>query len=355
MRQLASLDWLDAPAAIPDPDARLAARSRQANLIKPPGALGRLEEIAVHLACLQGTAHPSAERIHIAIFAADHGVAVEGVSPYPQSVTADMVRSFAEGGAAISNLARALGATLEVVDLGTVDDSGSLGDLVRRLHLGAGTRNLAVEAAMDEEQLAAALEAGRDAACRARSAGAHVLVVGEMGIGNTTAATALAAALLGCPGSTLVGLGSGLHPSRLPRKAEAIESALRLHAPYLDDPIEAVRRVSGFEIAALTGSYVAAAQLGLPVLVDGFIATAAALAAVRVQPDVRGWLLFGHRSAEAGHGPLLHALDAAPLLDLRMRLGEGTGAAIAVPLLRLACALHNGMATFSEARVSAAS
>lgn len=354
MTRPVSLDWLAAPATIPDLGARAAARSRQADLIKPPGALGRLEEIAVHLASLQGTPRPSAERVHITIFAADHGVAVEGVSPYPQSVTADMVRSFAEGGAAISNLARALGATLEVVDLGTVGDSGSPGDLVRRLPLGRGTRNLAVEAAMSEAQLAAALEAGRDAACRARSAAVDILVVGEMGIGNTTAAAALGAALLGCSGSTLVGLGSGLDPSRLPHKAETIESALRLHAGYLDDPIEAVRRVSGFEIAALTGSYVAAAQLGLPVLVDGFIATAAALAAVRLQPGVRDWLLFGHRSSEAGHGPLLQALDATPLLDLGLRLGEGSGAAIAVPLLRLACALHNGMATFSEAGVSVA-
>lgn len=208
---------------------------------------------------------------------------------------------------------------------------------------------------MSEAQLAAALEAGRDAAYRASSAGTDVLIVGEMGIGNTTAAAALGAALLGCSGSTLVGLGSGLHPSRLGHKAETVESALRLHAAHLNDPIEAVRRVSGFEIAAVTGSYVAAAQLGLPVLVDGFIATAAALAAIRVQPNVREWLLFGHRSAEAGHGPLLRALDATPLLDLGLRLGEGSGAAIAVPILRLACALHNGMATFSEARVSAAS
>ena len=355
MRRFASLDWLDAPVAIPDPDARLAARSRQADLIKPPGALGRLEEIAVHLASLQGTAHPSAERIHVTIFAADHGVVIEGVSAYPQSVTADMVRSFVEGGAAISNLARALGATLEVVDLGTVGDSDPVGDRVLRLSLGKGTCNLAVEAAMSEAQLAAALEAGRDAAYRASSAGTDVLIVGEMGIGNTTAAAALGAALLGCSGSTLVGLGSGLHPSRLGHKAETVESALRLHAAHLNDPIEAVRRVSGFEIAAVTGSYVAAAQLGLPVLVDGFIATAAALAAIRVQPNVREWLLFGHRSAEAGHGPLLRALDATPLLDLGLRLGEGSGAAIAVPILRLACALHNGMATFSEARVSAAS
>ena len=355
MRSLAWGDWLGAPAAIPDPEARLAARSRQANLIKPPGALGRLEEIAIHLAGLQGTARPSAERIHITIFAADHGVAVEGVSPYPQSVTADMVRSFAEGGAAIANLARALGATLEVIDLGTLGDSDGVGARVLRLPLGRGTCNFAVEAAMSEAQLEAALGAGRDAAHRARRAGADVWIVGEMGIGNTTAAAALGAALLGCPGSALVGLGSGLPLSRLGHKAEVVESALRLHAAYIDDSIEALRRVSGFEIAAVTGSYIAAAQIGLPVLVDGFITTAAALAAIRVQPGVRQWLLFAHRSAEAGHGPLLRALEATPLLDLEMRLGEGSGAAVAVPILRLACALHNGMATFTEARVSAAS
>lgn len=346
-------NWMTSPAAAPDTGARMDAEARQARLTKPPGALGRLEEMAIQLSALQGTAHPSADRVHITVFAADHGIAAEAVSAFPQSVTAEMIRNFARCGAAISVLARELEASLEVVDLGTVVDSGAgHSEVVRSCSLGRGTRNFTMEPAMTESQLASALCAGRETAYRAKKMGIDLFVGGEMGIGNSTAAGALGCALLRLRGPALAGRGTGLDENGVARKARAIDQALDLHAAHLCEPLEAMRRVSGFEIVALTGCYITCAQLGLPALVDGFIATAAALAAVRINQSVIQWLLFSHRSAEKGHDRLLGALKAKPLLDLGLRLGEGSGAALAVPLLRLACALHNGMATFTEAGVS---
>jgi len=345
------LTWLKGSVASPDGEAARAAAERQATLIKPPGALGRLESLAVRLAAWQGTPKPSADRVRIVLFAGDHGVAEEGVSAFPQSVTASMVRQFAEGGAAVSVLARALGAELEVLDLGTAEDTGSVAG-VRSLRLGPGTANFTREPAMTERQLAQALCAGRDAAERARSAGIQIFIGGEMGIGNTTAAAALASALLGEAPEALAGPGAGLGGEGVRRKAEVIRRALALHSPYLTDPLEALRRLGGFEIAALAGAFIACAQRGLPLLVDGFICTAAALAAERLRPGAAGWFLYAHASAEPGHARILAALDGKPLLDLGMRLGEGSGAAVAVPLLRLACALHAGMATFEEAGIA---
>lgn len=346
-----TFEWLNVPPATPDPDARRAAEARQQILTKPPGALGRLEEVAIRLSALQGTERPCIERVHIAVFAGDHGVAREGVSAFPQAVTAEMVRNFARGGAAISVLARQLGATLEVINLGTVNDPGPF-DGVKSHRLGAGTANLAREAAMSEHQLAQALDAGRHAAERAKLADVQLFIGGEMGIGNTTAATALACALLGATPSLLAGPGTGLDANGVARKAEVIRRALALHQHRLSDPLEALRRLGGFEIAALAGAYIACAHMGLPVLVDGFIATAAALVAARRCGGADAWFIYSHASAEPGHVRVLTALGARPLLDLGMRLGEGSGAAAAVPLLRLACALHNEMATFAEAGVS---
>jgi nicotinate-nucleotide--dimethylbenzimidazole phosphoribosyltransferase len=274
------------------------------------------------------------------------------VSAFPQAVTGEMLRNFAHGGAAISVLARELGATLEVVQLGTVNDPGPLPG-VRRARIAAQTENFTHAPAMTSEQCADALLAGRESVRAAREAGAQLFVGGEMGIGNTTAAAALACALLGEGSTLLAGAGTGLDGAGIARKAAVVARGLALHRDATA-PLEWLRRVGGFEIAALAGAYVAAAQCGLPVLVDGFIATAAALAAVRAQPGCRAWLLFSHRSHERGHARLLQALEAEPLLDLGMRLGEGSGAALAVPLLRLACALHGGMATFAEAGVSEA-
>ena len=343
--------WLYFAPAAPSESTRRAAEARQAILTKPPGALGILESLAIRLAALQGNERPSVDTVHIAVFAADHGVAAEGVSAFPQAVTGEMVRNFARGGAAISVLARQLGAVLEVINLGTVNDLGAV-DGVTSYPLGPGTVNFTVAAAMSEHQVMRALHAGRHAAERARLGGAQLFIGGEMGIGNTTSAAALACALLNAEPDTLAGPGTGLDADGVRRKIDVIRRALALHNSHVTSPLEALRRVGGFEIAALAGSYIACAQMGVPVLVDGFIASSAALAAARMRPGVEDWLLFSHASAEPGHRGILQALGAQPLLDLGLRLGEGSGAATAVPLLRLACALHNQMATFAEAGVS---
>jgi nicotinate-nucleotide--dimethylbenzimidazole phosphoribosyltransferase len=342
--------WLFESCPAADIDVETEARSRQAQLTKPPGSLGELESVAIRLAALQGQARPSLDRIWISVFAGDHGVAAEGVSAFPQAVTGEMVRNFAGGGAAISVLARELGATLEVVDLGTVNDPGELAG-VRRVRIAPSTANMCERAAMTPDELDAALQAGAESVGAARRAGAQLFIGGEMGIANTTAATALACAVLGEHPRALAGAGTGLDAQGIARKVDVVTRALACHADA-GDTCEQLRRLGGFEIAALVGATVAAAQAGMPVLVDGFIGTVAALAAVRIQPAVREWLLFSHRSHERGHTLVLSALAARPLLDLDLRLGEASGAAIAVPLLRLACALHNDMATFAQAGVS---
>lgn len=346
-----AIDWLRGPAASPNAAAGREAADRQLQLTKPPGALGQLEALAIRLAALQGTPKPAVERVHITVFAADHGVAAEQVSAFPQAVTVEMLRNFSHGGGAINVLARELGAILEVINLGTVNDPGPL-EGVLDCRLGPGTENLSRAAAMSPEQCARATRIGRDVAERAFLAGAQLFIGGEMGIGNTTAAAALASALLDLQPEQLAGPGAGLAPAGVAHKVEVIRRALVLHQAHLADPHEALRRLGGFEIAALTGSYLGCAQLGLPVLVDGFITSVAALAAARLNPGAAHWFIFAHRSAEPGHRLVLAAMDAQPLLDLGLRLGEGSGAAAAVPLLRLACALHRDIATFAEAGVS---
>ncbi|MFY1051314.1 nicotinate-nucleotide--dimethylbenzimidazole phosphoribosyltransferase [Ectopseudomonas khazarica] len=346
-----SLHWWQGPCQPSDRVARSKAEARQQQLTKPTGSLGRLEHIAIHLAALQGRERPGLEKLWIAIFAGDHGVVAEGVSAYPQAVTGQMLANFVGGGAAISVLARELDAALEVIDLGTAEPLTQLPG-VRHLHVGAGTQNFAREPAMTLAQALICLEAGRDSIERARSAGCDLFVGGEMGIGNTTAAAALACWLLDCPASELAGPGTGLDPAGVAHKARVIDAALALHRQRLDGPLEALLHLGGFEIAALVGAYVAAAQQGVVVLVDGFICSVAALLAVRLNPGCRDWLLFAHHGAEPGHVRVLQALGAEPLLELGLRLGEGSGAALAVPLLRMACALHGQMATFAEAAVA---
>lgn len=344
-------DRLDAPPAPLHDAAMRAALARQNQLTKPPGALGRLEQLAVRLAAMQANERPSLDRVRIVIFAADHGVAAEGVSAYPQAVTVEMLRNFSRGGAAISVLAQELQAGLEVVDVGTLRDPGVLPQVISQ-RVAAGTANLSREAAMSTSQRAAALDAGYEAVERARAANAQLFVGGEMGIGNTTSATTLACALLDLPAQDLTGPGTGLNPARVQHKTLVVQRALQLHSIGCSEPMEVLRRLGGFEIVALTGAYLACAQLGLPVLIDGFVASAAALAAARHCPGAAAWFIFAHESAEPGHARILRALGAEPLLQLGMRLGEATGAAVAVSLLRLACALHDRMATFSEAGVS---
>lgn len=345
-----NLDWIDQAVARPDARFEAAARQRQTQLTKPAGSLGELEALAIRLAALQARERPRAQAVHIAVFAADHGVAQENVSAFPQAVTAQMIDNFASGGAAIAVLARHLKASFEVIDLGTVVPSAATAG-VRREAIAPGTANFAREPAMREDQLAQALAAGRRAAERAAAAGCEILIGGEMGIANTTSATALACALLHRKPAELAGRGTGLDERGLEHKIGVIQRALDLHAPHCASARETLRRLGGFEIAALAGAYIACAQRRVPILVDGFIASVAALCAQRLVPDLAPWLLFAHRSAETGHRAVLDALDARPLLDLGLRLGEASGAAVALPLLRLACELHNGMATFAEAGV----
>jgi len=348
---MSQLQWWQAACRQPDSAAEAAARARQAQLTKPAGALGQLEAIAIQLAGLQGREQPQIERPWLSLFAGDHGVVAEGVSAYPQAVTAQMLHNFVAGGAAVSVLAKVQNIPLEVVDLGTIDLDLELPG-VRHLRLGAGTANFAQGPAMSVEQCQLALAAGRDALLRAQAINADIFLAGEMGIGNTTAATALACALSDATPAQLVGPGTGLDRAGVAHKQTVIEGALASHGSQLAEPFEALRRVGGFELAALSGAYLACAQAGIPALVDGFICTAAALCALRLNPDCAPWLLFAHAGAEPGHAALLASMQAQPILDLGLRLGEGSGAALALPLIKLACELHEGMATFQQAAVT---
>jgi nicotinate-nucleotide--dimethylbenzimidazole phosphoribosyltransferase len=346
-----NLDWLKHPAKNIDETARSAAQARQQLLTKPPGALGQLEGLAVQLAAMQGCEKPQVDKVYISVFAGDHGIAEENVSAFPQLVTAEMVKNFARGGAAICVLAKQLDAKLEVINLGTAFDTGNLPGVLQ-CNIGKGTANFSKQAAMSKVQLESALQAGRDSAENAANFGAQLYIGGEMGIANTTSAAALACALLNHTPQQLAGPGTGLDALGVQHKVEVIARALVLHTPYLHEPLEILRRLGGFEIAALSAAYISCAQRGICVLVDGYITTAAALLAVRIQPAVANWLLYAHRSAEPGHRLMLNALHAETLLELDLRLGEGSGAAMAVPIIKLACALHNDMATFAEAGVS---
>lgn len=343
------MSWWTQAAQAPDASFEQAARLRQTQLTKPAGSLGQLETLAIRLAALQRRERPRAERIAITVFAADHGIALRGVSAFPQTVTQQMIGNFAGGGAAISVLARALGASLEVVDVGSIN-TGAVPAGVVDARVAAGTADFSRGPAMSAVQLEQALMAGQAAVERAGDV--DLFIAGDMGIANSSAATALACALLGAAPNELAGPGTGLDAAGVRAKAVVIAEALALHAAHLTSPEAVLARLGGFEIAAIAGSTIACAQRGVPALVDGFIASSAALCAVRLNPSVLPWLIFAHRSAEPGHARMLAAMNAEPLLDLGLRLGEASGAAVAVPLLRLACALHNEMATFASAGVA---
>ncbi len=344
-------EWLNGPVACLNDDARQSAIERQAQLTKPPGALGELETLAITLAAMQGQSKPNIEKIHIAVFAGDHGIAVNGISAFPQTVTTEMVKNFAHGGAAICVLAKTLGAQLDVINVGTVLDPGPLPQVIDS-RIAPGTKDFSHEAAMSHEAFDQALNIGRQTAERAALNKTHLFIGGEMGIGNTTATTAIACALLNKNAKALTGRGTGLDDLGLQHKIDFIAKALTKHQAIHTDPAEILRHYGGFEMVALTGSFIACAKMGLPVLIDGYIATAAALCAEKMCENASQWFFYAHTSAEPGHADLLSALQAKPLLQLGMRLGEGSGAAIAVPLLRMACELHNEMATFAEASVS---
>lgn len=346
-----SLDWINKPAAIINNDWRVSARQKQNSLTKPPGSLGKLEDIAVRLSALFSCARPSLNKISIVIFAADHGIAEENVSAFPQSVTVEMIRNFSRGGAAISVLAKELGADLEVVNVGTVSEHEALDSVIDQ-RIAAGTANFSKQPAMTLQQLAEAMKAGGDAVDRAKQSAAQLFIGGDMGIANTTAATAIACALIDAEPEMITGPGTGLDKQGVAHKAEVIRRSLQKHKDHLHTPLDVLQHVGGFEIAALTGAYIACAQRGLPLVVDGFISSAAALVALRINPAVKDWMFFAHASAEPGHKIMLQAMGAQPLIDMNMRLGEGSGAAVVVPMMRLACALHNNMATFTQAGVS---
>jgi len=341
-----------------DPQFQQAAISRQQVLTKPQGALGELESIAIRLAHLQQTHIPKADQVFIAIFAADHGIAEENVSAFPQAVTAQMVQNFLQGGAAISVAAKQLNAALEVVDVGVkyplVKSSQQTPSGTQFIDqaVGAGTANSYQQAAMTKAQLNAALQAGIDSAKRAQTQHADVFIGGEMGIANTTAAAALYTALLALSAEQIVGKGTGLDDAGVQHKAHIVRGLIEKHqAACGDDPLAWLQCVGGFEIAALVGAYWHAVQNGMAILVDGYICSAAAMIALRCEPNIKDYLFFAHQSAERGQQYFLQTEQIKPLLDLGLRLGEGSGAAVAAPLLRMSCALHNEMASFQEAQV----
>lgn len=344
-------EWITAPCLLPSRSHAAAAEARQESLTKPPGSLGALERLAAQLAALQQTERPSATTAPILLFAADHGVTAQGISAFPASVTVQMLHNFANGGAAISVLARELGCPLHVIDAGTFSATEIPGVVTDKSR--CATRDFSCEPAMTHEEMVFAIDAGRRATLRAIGSSADLIILGDMGIGNTTSATAIAAALLDQQSSDLAGAGAGLDVSGVAHKSRVIAAALDKHQLTQTGakPLDSLRCVGGFEIAALVGAIIASTQERVPVLVDGFIVSVAALVAVRINSSCRPWLLFSHRSAEPGHRSVLDKLDADPILDLGLRLGEGSGAAIALPILRLACALHSQMSTFDEARV----
>ncbi len=315
-----------------DDAAAAAVAVRQATLTKPPGSLGRLEELAAWLARWQHRAMPRLDRVEVLVFAGNHGVTRQGVSPYPPEVTAQMVANFASGGAAINQLAAAAGATLRVIPLS----------------METPTADLTERPAMSPAAFLGAVAIG-DQAVRPDT---DLLCLGEMGIGNTTAAAALAAALFGGTGADWAGRGTGVDDAGLARKCGAIDRGLARHAASLADPLQAAASLGGRELAAILGASLAARRHGIPVLLDGFVCTAAAAPLARLADGGLDHALIAHTSAEAGHRRLAAALGMVPLLDLGMRLGEASGAALAVPLLRGAAACHAGMATFAQAGVA---
>ncbi len=340
--------WYQSSCMKPSLEYLRQAQQHQSALTKPAGSLGRLEAIAEQFCAWQASERPQLNKVVIRVFAGDHGVCAQNISAFPQAVTAQMVANFLEGGAAISVLSQQLGADFAVVNMGLSTPEPSHPDLINA-NIAPGTADFTQQAAMTDTELTQALDVGR----QQTSTQAELFIGGEMGIGNTTSASAIYCALLDLSPEQSVGPGTGVDMAGQQRKCAAIETALALHSSELSDPYQALRHLGGLEIAALVGSYIAAAQQGTPVLVDGFISTAAALIATRLNPGVSPWLLFAHQSAEPAHRLALQAFKAQPLLDLGMRLGEGSGAAVAVPLLQSALHLHNNMATFEQAAVSA--
>ncbi len=340
-------------AAIPPLDERAmrAAAARQDTLTKPQGSLGRLERLSIQVAGITGQPRPRLAHKVITTMAGDHGVVEEGVSAYPQEVTAQMVYNFLRGGAAINVLARHVGARVVVVDMGVAADLEPHPDLVDK-KVAKGTGNIARGPAMTREQALEAILNGAAVVEAELEKGLDILGTGDMGIGNTTPSAAIAAAITGRAPAEIVGRGTGVDDAGLARKIAAVQRALAVNRPDPHDGLDVLAKVGGFEIGGLAGAILAAAAHRKPVVIDGFISTAAALIAVTLAPHVRPYLIAAHRSQEKGHRLMLEWLGLEPVLDLDLRLGEGTGAALAMGIVEAACKILDEMATFAEAGVS---
>ena len=328
------------------------AQARLDNLTKPQGSLGKLEMLAARACAISGRLDLTLKRKIILTFAADHGVVAEGVSKFPQAVTAQMIYNFLDGGAGVNVLARHVGAEVRVIDVGTAAEVAAPGLISRKVRPGTG--NIAKEPAMSETEALAAIAVGMEVAVAAINDGAEILGTGEMGIGNTTPSAALFAALLPVPAALVTGCGTGIDEECRRHKIAVIERALTSNRARLSDPLNALAAVGGLEIAAICGVILAAASRRTPVMVDGFISSAAALVAIQLQPLVRDYCFFSHMSAEQGHRIFFEQLELAPLLQLDLRLGEGTGAALAIGLVDAGLKILHEMATFGEAGVSEA-
>lgn len=334
----------------PDGRAMEAARSRQDILTKPKGALGALEALSVRLAGIYGAERPRIDRKAVIVMAGDHGVTVEGVSAYPSEVTPQMVLNFAGGGAAINVLSRLVGAKVTVVDVGVASDIVS--ERVEDRKVRRGTANIATGPAMSREEAVRSLEVGIDAALREIEEGADILAAGDMGIGNTTASSAVIACLTGSPVALVTGKGTGIDDAVLERKRSVIERALRVNSPDAEDPLDVLAKVGGVEIGAMAGVFLAAAASRVPAMIDGFISGAAALLAAKLEPKSVEFMVASHMSVEPGHAVALEALGLRPLFRLDMRLGEGTGAVLGMFFVEAAARILDEMATFDEAGVS---
>jgi nicotinate-nucleotide--dimethylbenzimidazole phosphoribosyltransferase len=341
------LDRIQAPHGT----AGLETQRALDQLTKPPGSLGRLEELARRLAEISGRFPPQVAHAVIFALAADHGVAAEGVSAYPQIVTAQMVENLVRGGAAVNVLARHVGAKVVVVDMGVAAPLPAHAGLLSR-RIAPGTRNMAKQPAMTRDEAVAAIETGMGLVEAELGHGLDLIGTGEMGIGNTTAASAVVAALTGAGAESVTGVGTGVDEEGRRRKVAVIERALATNRPDPTDGIDVLAKVGGFEIAGLCGVILAGAASRIPVVIDGFIAGAAALAAARIKPEARHYLLASHRSTEPGARFVLDALGLDPYLDLGMRLGEGTGAALCIGLAQAAVRILGEMATFKSAGVT---
>ena len=334
-----------------DEGLRQQARLRLDQLTKPLGSLGRLEGLAQQIVGITRNIRPQLTRKVIITMAADHGVAEEGVSAYPQVVTQQMVYNFLRGGAGINVLARHVGARVIVVDMGVAADLPPHPDLVSR-KIGRGTKNFTDGAAMTLEEVCSAIEAGLEIVEHEVRLGADIVGTGDMGIGNTTSSSAIVAAMTGIAVQRVTGRGTGINEVTLAKKIEVIQRALEVNHPDPSDPLDVLAKVGGFEIAGLVGVILGSARAQRPVVVDGFISGAAALLAAGLEPRVKAYLIASHLSQEAGHRVVLERLGLQPLLDLNLRLGEGTGAALAMFLVEAACKVLTEMATFQEAGVS---